>query len=301
MSDFTQEIRLSKEILARASEAYRKIRNTLRYLLANLHDFDPTTDRVPIDRLEEIDRYVLGRYAELGLRVSKAYTGYDYATVFQGLNAFTTVDLSALYVDVSKDRLYTFATRSRQRRSAQTAMYIMVDGLARLMAPILPFTADELWRYLPAAREESVHIATFPSDAEFAALIDQQLLDRWTTLLSVREAVLAEIEPFRKTKQIGSSLQASVAIAAAPETLALLERYAHELPMLFIVSDVELKPISFDGSPLEEGRPQVLIGRAGGSKCERCWRYVPAVAAEPEWAGLCPRCKHALAESGQPS
>jgi len=180
-------------------------------------------------------------------------------------------------------------------------MYIMVDGLARLMAPILPFTADELWRYLPGTREESVHIAVFPSDAEFAALIDQQLLDRWTTLLTVREAVLAEIEPLRKTKQIGSSLQASVAIAAAPETLALLERYAHELPMLFIVSDVDLERVSSDGSPLEEGRPQVIIGRAGGSKCERCWRYVPEVAAEPEWAGLCPRCKHALAESGQPS
>ena len=151
MSDFTQEIRLSKEILARAVEAYRKIRNTLRYLLGNLYDFDPAIDRMPLDRLEEIDRYILGRYGELGQRITKAYADYDYATVFQGLNAFTTVDLSAFYADVSKDRLYTFAARSPQRRSAQTAMYVMVEGLTRLMAPILPFTADEVWHFVPGA------------------------------------------------------------------------------------------------------------------------------------------------------
>ena len=198
MGDFTQEIRLSKEILARAVEAYRKIRNTLRYLLGNLYDFDPAIDRMPLDRLEEIDRYILGRYGELGQRITKAYADYDYATVFQGLNAFTTVDLSAFYADVSKDRLYTFAARSPQRRSAQTAMYVMAEGLTRLMAPILPFTADEVWHFVPGAREESVHLALFPADAELAALADQELLDRWTKLLAVREAVLAEIEPLQE-------------------------------------------------------------------------------------------------------
>ena len=157
MSDFTQEIRLGKEVLARSVEAYRKIRNTFRYLVANLYDFDPAVDRLPLDRLEEIDRYILGRYGELGQRIVKAYAEYDYATVFQGINAFATVDLSAFYADVSKDRLYTFAARSAQRRSAQTAMFVIAEGLSRLMAPILPFTADELWRFVPgqATRKRS--------------------------------------------------------------------------------------------------------------------------------------------------
>jgi isoleucyl-tRNA synthetase len=289
MSDFTQEIRISKEILARASEAYRKIRNTLRYLLANLYDFDPAVDRVPADHLEEIDRFILGQYAELGRRVVKAYAGYDYATVFQGLNAFATVDLSSLYVDVSKDRLYTFAATSRQRRSAQTAMYIMVDGLTRLMAPILPFTADELWRFLPGSREESVHIAVFPSEAEFAALVDDDLAPRWAGLLAVRERVLAEIEPLRNRKEIGSSLQARVVLSAAAPEYALLERYAQDLPALFIVSDVDLQCAS------DASETRVTIERAGGTKCERCWRYVPSVSTEPAWSGLCARCQQALA------
>src|SRR5206468_530406 len=136
-SDYTQELRLGQEILARVVEAYRKIRNTMRYLLANLYDFDPAVDVVETSRLEEVDRYILARYADVGLRMLRAYEGYDYSTIFQALNAFTTVDLSAFYNDISKDRLYTFAPRSRERRSAQSAMYRMADGLTRLMAPIL--------------------------------------------------------------------------------------------------------------------------------------------------------------------
>ena len=294
MSDFTQEIRLGKEVLARSVEAYRKIRNTLRYLLANLYDFDPAVDRLPLDRLEEIDRYILGRYGELGQRIVKAYSHYDYATVFQGVNAFATVDLSAFYADVSKDRLYTFAARSPQRRSAQTAMYVMAEGLARLMAPILPFTADELWRFIPATREESVHIALFPSDAELSGLADGELLERWTKLLAIREEVLAEIEPLRKSKQIGSSLQAKVVLSATLAELALLERYAKDLPMLFIVSDVELRPAPTDVEAHEEALPRVTIERAAGVKCERCWRYVNKISSDPAWAGLCERCQDAL-------
>jgi isoleucyl-tRNA synthetase len=293
MSDFTQEIRLGKEVLARSVEAYRKIRNTLRYLLANLYDFDPGVDARALDRLEEIDRYILGRYGELGRRIVKAYAEYDYATVFQGLNAFATVDLSSFYVDVSKDRLYTFAARSPQRRSAQTAMYVMLEGLARLMAPILPFTADELWRYVPGTREESVHMALFPADAELSSLADGELLERWTRLLATREMVLAEIEPLRKNKQIGSSLQAKAVVSAAPGELALLERYASDLPMLFIVSEVELRD-EMSGPAAVDASPRVTIERAGGVKCERCWRYVNKVSNEPAWAGLCDRCQDAL-------
>jgi isoleucyl-tRNA synthetase len=297
MSDYTQEIRLSKEILARAVEAYRKIRNTMRYLLANLYDFNPSTDLADPAQLEEVDRYILARYAEVGLRILHAYDEYDYGTIFQALNAFATVDLSAIYSDVSKDRLYTFAARSRERRSAQTAMYLMADGLTRLMAPILSFTADELWRFLPGAREESVHIALFPSGVALVPLVDRPLLDRWGKLIAVREQVLAEIEPLRKNKQIGSSLQAKVVLTATTAELALLESYSKQLPMLFIVSEVELRKAPADVEAHAEARPRVSIERASGVKCERCWRYVPAVSTEPAWAGLCDRCQDALAET----
>src|SRR5206468_5331576 len=138
---------------------------------------------------------------------------YDYGTIFHALNTFATVDLSAFYADVSKDRLYTFAARSKERRSAQTALYLMADGLTRLMAPILSFTADELWRFLPGAREESVHIGVFPTPADLDRVADPTLLEEWTKLMAIREVVLAEIEPLRKSKQIGSSLQAKVVLS----------------------------------------------------------------------------------------
>jgi isoleucyl-tRNA synthetase len=291
MSDYTQEIRLGKEILARAVEAYRKIRNTLRYLLANLYDFDPAVDLVETRKLEEVDRYILARYAEVADRVLNAYDAYEYGTIFQALNAFVTVDLSAFYVDVSKDRLYTFGVRSSARRSAQTAMYLMADGLTRLLAPILSFTADELWRYMPGTgREESVHVALFPDRVDLDMLVDRELLVRWASLMDWRQRVLSEIEPLRKNKQIGSSLQAKVVLGASPDDMSLLEPYAGDLPMLFIVSDVELRPHS-------EGAPNVAIQRAGGTKCERCWRYVSAVSSDPAWAGLCSRCQDALAQT----
>jgi len=298
-SDYQEEIRVGKEILTRVAEAYRKLRNTMRYLLANLYDFDPAVDSVPDAQLEEVDRYILARYADVARRVLTAYEEYEFGAVSQLLVQFATVDLSSFYNDISKDRLYTFAARSNPRRSAQTAMYLMADGLTRLMAPILSFTADELWRFLPGTREESVHVAVFPSAAELARFQDDDLVNRWKQLVDVREQVLAEIEPLRKNKQIGSSLQAKVVLSAAPAELALLERYLRELPMLFIVSDVELRPAPTDVEANKEARPRVTIERAGGVKCERCWRYVPAVSSDPQWAGLCSRCQDALSRGDQ--
>jgi len=296
MSDYREEIRVSNEILARAVEAYRKIRNTLRYLVANLYDFDPRTDVLEISAMEEVDRYILARYGEVGRRVLQAYEEYDYGTIFQAMNAFATVDLSAFYADVSKDRLYTFGARARERRSAQTAMYVMADGMARLLAPILSFTADEVWRFLAAPRETSVHIALFPKAEELERLVDRDLLARWAKLTTLRERVLAEIEPLRKDKRIGSSLQAKVALTATAAELSFLESYAKQLPMLFIVSEVELRSAPADVEAHTEAAPRISIERAAGVKCERCWRYVPSVSREPEWAGLCERCQDAFAE-----
>ena len=297
MSDYQEEIRIGKEILARVVEAYRKLRNTLRYLIANLYDFNPATDVVPVAKLEEVDRYILARYADLAVRVLDAYDEYNYSAISQAVNQFATVDLSAFYNDISKDRLYTFAARSPERRSGQTAMYLMADGLTRLLAPILSFTADELWRFMPGGREESVHLALFPTREELEPLRDAALVERWGRLATVRETVLGEIEPLRKNKQIGSSLQAKVVISATKAELPLLEQYAKQLPMLFIVSEVEVRPAPDDVEAHAEAKPRVTIERAGGVKCERCWRYVPKVSTDPDLAGLCERCQDAIAET----
>jgi isoleucyl-tRNA synthetase len=288
MSDCTQEVRLSREILARAAEAYRKIRNTMRYLYMNLYDFNPAADRVAADRLAEVDRYILARYAEQAQRVLHAYRDYDYPTIFQILNGFMTVDLSAFYADVCKDRLYTFAPRSRERRSAQSAMYLMADGLTRLLAPILAFTTDELWQFLPGEREESVHIGLFSDGADLASLTDHSLLARWARLIGVRDQVLAAIEPLRKDKTVGSSLEAKVALSASKDDLVLLEAYRDDLPMLLIVSQVTLEQ--------GNGSLTVTVTAADGVKCGRCWRIVPSVSSDPERGGICDRRVDALAE-----
>jgi isoleucyl-tRNA synthetase len=287
MCDYAEELRVGKEILARVVESYRKTRNTLRYLVSNLYDFDPSKDAVPFDAMEDVDRYMLGRYADVARRILKAYDEYDYPTIFQTVNAFMSVDLSARYSDISKDRLYTFASRSRERRSAQTAMYIMSDGFARLLAPILPVTAEQLWTHLPAgAREESVHLARFPDPLELERLVDRRVLDAWERLLDIRSDVNASLEVLRQNKQIGNSLQARVTVTAAGDDLALLSRHQSQLPMLFIVSEVDV----------ERGDPGVRVDRASGVKCERCWRYVPRVSGA-EGQGICERCEDALAEA----
>ncbi len=291
MSDYWEDIRVSKEILARATEAYRKIRNTLRYLVANLYDFDPSRDQVPRDSLEDVDKYILARYGDVAGQVLDGYDDYDFSRIFQALNAFAAVDLSAFYADVSKDRLYTFAATAKERRSAQTAMYLMADGLARLLAPILSFTTDELWRHLPGAREDSVHLALFPTRASLGRLSDPPLTARWERLITIREQVLARIEPLRKDKQIGSSLQAKVVLSASGAEMELLRTHEAQLPMLFIVSEVETRERT-TGEGLE-----VSIDRASGVKCERCWRYVPKVSADPGRPGICERCEDALAET----
>jgi isoleucyl-tRNA synthetase len=309
MVDYREDVRISKQILARAVEAYRKIRNTLRYLASNLYDFDPV-DRLSPAEMREVDRYAVSRYADCASAVLRAYADYDYPTIFQKINQFTTVDLSAFYADVSKDTLYTFATTSPERRSAQTAMYVIADGLVRLLAPVLSMTTDELWRHLPGRREASVHLAEFPSEPDLAVWRDEALERRWEALLDARATVTAKLEPLREKKVIGSSLQGRVTIDAAdPAGAAMLKHYADTLPMLFIVSDVALGPIAaaapvLDLAALDDllkpGAPRdwvVDASAATGDKCARCWRVVPSVSTAPDSLGLCPRCIDALQKS----
>jgi isoleucyl-tRNA synthetase len=262
-----------------------------------------------LNALEEVDRYALDRYAEAALTVVGAYERYDFPTIFQTITQFTTVDLSAFYADVSKDRLYTFGAGSAERRSAQTAMHTIADGLVRLLAPILPVTADELWRHLPGQgqRHPSVHIAEFPTVGELTALRDEGLRLRWDVLLEARSAVNASLEARREQKQIGSSLQARVTIDSSDRGAAsLLKRYRDALPMLFIVSDVALGPIAAAAPDLSDAELSALLAAgtrewtvdasaADGHKCARCWRVVQAVSSAPDRLGLCDRCIDALA------
>jgi isoleucyl-tRNA synthetase len=288
-SDYRGDISYGKEIFARIIESYRKIRNTCRYLLANLYDFDPAADLVPAAAMHEVDRFALARYAQAATAVTGAYAAYDFPVIFQRLNQLMTVDLSAFYADVSKDRLYTFGAASPERRSAQTAMYLMADGLARLLAPILPVTADEMWKHLPGTREESVHLAEFPPAAALAALADDSLIARWERLLTVRDEVNRALEAARQAKTIGTSLAAHVVLRTRGDAANLLEAYREALPMLFIASRVDVEPAAEADAEL-----QVSVSRAEGEKCPRCWRTVPSVSTSTETLGLCERCVGAL-------
>ena len=289
MTEFTEELRVSKEILTRVVDSYRKLRNTCRILVGNLYDFDPATDMVPVASLEGVDRFALTRYADAAARVQRAYAEYDFSTVAQTLSTLVTVDLSAFYVDVTKDRMYTFGAASRERRSTQTTMYLICDGLARLLAPILPVTADDLWRHLPGTRGESVHVETF---GPVEGMADREIAAAWDRLLAVREVANAALEEKRKDKVIGTSLGAKLVLTASGPVARLLDAHRSDLPMLFIVSDLDLRLGSLDGPD----DVRVEVEKAAGIKCERCWRMVPGTSPEPEWAGLCPRCVDALAE-----
>ncbi|MGH7387929.1 MAG: isoleucine--tRNA ligase [Candidatus Rokuibacteriota bacterium] len=293
--DYTQDIRVSMEILDRLSDAYRRIRNTYRFLLGNLADFDPARDRQPYARLDEVDRWVLDRLARLIDRVTRAYEEYQFHTVFHAVHNFCAVDLSALYLDIVKDRLYTSAPADPRRRAAQTAGHDVLAALVRVMAPILSFTAEEAWRHAPGAHAESVHLERFPEVP--VEWLDDRLADEWDRLLEVRREVAKALEAARAQKKIGSGLEAAVFITTAPEDLpALLSAKAALLSTLFIVSDVRLfepPPAGALLPPTESGEiPGLAIGiaRAPGRKCERCWKYSTRVGESAEHPTLCERC-----------
>ena len=290
--DYTEDIRLSHEILNRLADAYRRIRNTWRFLLGNLSDFDPQRDRVSYARLEEEDRWALGRLGALIARVRKAYEDYQFHTVFHSLHNFCAVDLSALYLDILKDRLYTSARTAPSRRQAQTACYEILNALLRLMAPILTFTAEEAWGYL--SKGESVHLERFPEVPR--EWLDEGLEREWARLLEVRREVAKALESARQQGAIGSGLEARVLIHRAPEDLGpLLRRKEGLLRTLFIVSQVSLsgspalRPlVSYEGQDI----PGLLIEveRARGTKCERCWVWSERVGEDPDHPALCERC-----------
>ncbi|MBI4161649.1 MAG: isoleucine--tRNA ligase [Acidobacteria bacterium] len=297
MTDYLDDMRLSEEILTRNVEAYRKIRNTCRFLLGNLYDFRPDRDGVPSGELEEIDRWALLQLGRLCRRILQGYESYELHSVYHALHHFCSVTLSSVYLDILKDRLYTSSPAGPPRRSAQTALFRIADHLSRLMAPILCFTAEEIWQELATLRPGpvSVHLAEFPRAEDLPD--DAGLAERWDRLLGVREEVQRALERARAEKVLGNSLEARVIIAAGGPLARLLADCRGFLPTLFIVSQVDLKTEPGPGRPGETGPAvEIAVRRAEGRKCERCWNYSTDVGAMREFPGICGRCARPVRE-----
>ena len=290
--DYREDLRISQEILNHLIEAYRKIRNTCRFLLSNLYDFDPAQHRVPYAHLPELDRSALMRLGELIPKVRQSYEEFEFHAIFHALNNFCSVDLSAVYLDILKDRLYTFRKDAHERRSSQTVLYDILVAMTKLMAPVLSFTAEEIWRTLAAQvpggmPAKSVHLASFP-EVE-AVWADPKLAARWERLLAYRTQVQGELEVSRREKVIGSSLEAHVRIEAGGEPFTFLKGSEGDLTALCIVSQVTLSEQASLGSEL-----RVSVSKSQAGKCERCWNYRPAVGTFAEHPTLCDRCVEAI-------
>jgi isoleucyl-tRNA synthetase len=290
-ADYREDVRISPQILEQLVESYRKIRNTCRYLLGNLADFDPAADRLPPAELEEIDRWALHRLQEVIGKITAAYRDYEFHLVIHTLNHFCAAELSAVYFDILKDRLYCDGKRSRIRRSAQTTLYDLLQAITRLMAPILTFTAEEVWlampeTWRPEAERASVLLGRFPKPPD--ALKDDRLAARWDRLRLLRDEVAKALEAARQAKTIGSSLEAAVVLQVDLETRQLLASYEAHLPSFFIVSTVTLAaPVAKGG---KDQPIHVTVSRAPGAKCIRCWRYDAAVGQAADHPELCARC-----------
>jgi len=290
---FTEDVRISPVILTRLSEAYRKLRNTFRYALGNLHDFNPVTDAVPGGDLLELDQWILVRAEEVVSRSRIWYDEFEFHKVYRAVYDFATVELSSIYFDVLKDRLYTSAPKSLARRSAQTALYRLAYALVRLLAPVLSFTMEEVWGHLN--QSESVHTAYFPEPAELSEGIGadhRKRVENWNRLIALREPVSKSLETARQEKVIGSSLEARVRISADGDLYPLLNQYENELPGLFIVSQVDLRNHADAGI-------NVMIDRAPGSKCERCWKYTEDVGSVSALPSVCAACAEVVREIQQ--
>ncbi len=289
--DFREDMAASENLMQRCADIYRKLRNTFKILLGNLHGFVPAQHRIQEAGLLPLDRYMLARTRELTEKVRDWYAAFEFHRVYHAVNEFAIVDLSSFYIDVLKDRMYTFAPTSHARRSAQTVLWQITEALARLVAPILSFTADEVWDYLPAVegREVSVHLAQFPKPEEVFSENPAKLLKEWERLFSIRDSALQLLEAERQAKLIGKGLEAEMKITASGDLLALLERHAAGLKEIFNVSSVRIVAGT-------EFKIEVLP--ASGSKCARCWNFMPEVSAYGIWQNVCTRCHGALTEMG---
>jgi isoleucyl-tRNA synthetase len=285
-TDYSGEMYVSDEILKRMSDSYRRIRNTARFLLGNLHGFDPQINAVPADELVDLDRWAIDRAAQLHRSVVAAYDKYDFHTIYQELHNFCVVDMGGFYLDIIKDRLYTTGTDSHPRRSAQTAMMHIAEGLVRWVTPILSFTGEEIWKELPGKRDTSVFFSTW---YEFP-VTDEQSLD-WPRLIRIRESVSKALEDLREAGTIGSSLDAGVQIFADGELSAALQQLGDELRFIFITSEASVH--SLDDKPADavvDDGYAVSVSATERTKCIRCWHRredIGSVHGHPEICGRC--------------
>ncbi len=296
-SDYRVDVRVSDPIFRQLSDAYRKIRNTVRILIADLSDFDPACDCVALDQLQEIDLWMISRMNSLTETVRRAYDDYEFHLIYHEIGNFCTTELSKLYIDITKDRLYTEKADSLARRSAQTAMYFVLSGLIRLLAPVLAFSAEEMWQAIPHAaddKKESVYLNDMP--AYKAELAFEEIRARWDRLFEVRDDVMKALELARAEKMVGKSLEAKITLFAKDELLALLQGFGAELATVFIVSGVKLEEGDAPaGAHTEETSGiGVLVEPADGCKCERCWSYSTEGQTTEDGGFLCDRCRKIL-------
>lgn len=296
-ADFRGDVRISSDILKQLSDSYRRIRNTARFILGNLHDFDPRSDRVAYGEMEEIDRWALMQLAKLSRKVRSAYADYEFHIAYHTIHQFCATDLGGFYLDVLKDRLYCDKADSKERRSAQTAFLAIIKELAQLVAPILVFTAEEIWSHLPQelGLEKSVHFSTWedlPSE-----YWDTELDARWEEFLEIRRVIAKGLELARTDKLIGAANEAQVVIYADQAKQDVLASFADDLRLFLIVSQVEVRPFAEDHQALyaEEGIA-VDVLHASGEKCERCWKYFTEMSSNAEHPNICHRCSDAITE-----
>lgn len=300
-SDYKQDIRVSPDILKQLAEGYRKIRNTLRFILGNLYDYDPVENACPDVQLFDLDLWALDSLERLIREVTASYQAYDYHLVYHAIHNFCAVDMSALYLDVLKDTLYTMGKNSRERRAAQHVLYQVASVLVRLLAPVIPHTAEEVWAQLPRLPGEpgSVLLACWPpARAEY---LDATRYERWQQLLAVRRVVSRALELERAAHRIGSSLEAQVTLYADLSRHQLLNQCLAFLPNLFIVSGVKLATPG-DPPPAAalvdaEAGVSVVVEKAAGEKCERCWVFSETVSHDPEHPALCRRCARVVRQT----
>ncbi|MBC8675344.1 isoleucine--tRNA ligase [Staphylococcus pseudintermedius] len=286
--DYLADVRISDEILNQVADVYRKIRNTLRFLLGNINDYKPATDRIAEADLLEVDRYILNRLREFTAGTLDHYESFDYLNIYQEVQNFINVELSNFYLDYGKDILYIEEKNAHKRRSMQTVLFEILVNMTKLLAPIIPHTAEEVWSHIEQVDEESVHLTNMPAKEE----VDQALLDKWNTFMALRDDVNRALEAARNEKVIGKSLEAKVKIGNSPsfDTLAFLEGF-NDLHQLFIVSQVELVEDT-KGEAYQHGT--IEIAKADGEKCARCWNYSESLGSVGELDDLCPRCQEVV-------
>jgi isoleucyl-tRNA synthetase len=291
-TDYSGDLNIDDKILARVVDTYRRVRNTLKFLLANVSDFDPAKDAVPFEQMLEIDRYALSRASQLQADILAHYKVYEFHPVVSKLQIYCSEDLGAFYLDILKDRLYTTGANSQARRSAQTALWTITQAMLRWMAPFLSFTAEEAWAVLgeegktPAATKLSIFMDGYVKLAE----PDTALLAKWDRIRAVREAVNKDIENLRATGQVGASLQAEVTLTVPAEEHALLHSLGDDLKFVFITSAITL---------VAGGEQSIVVTASNGTKCERCWHYVADVGTHAAHPTICGRCVSNLEGAGE--